>query len=432
MPSGATANAATAPVWPVRVWRACPVCGSQIRTVAVVAGGGQPGAVRGDRQRRHPAGVAGEGVAGLPGVRVPDPHRRRRRPAEASQLPSGATANAATPPVWPVRTRSSASCGRSGSGARPRRCGPSMVARICSRSSSRPVWSGSREANVAASDPGGSSGPSRCAFCRTTVASARARGRSDSRRSDSSPAGPTRSSLSTSHRGSASTASSSSRRPAPHRCVANHDHRYASLGGQVGPPTAGGQQVAVGVDHGRVPLGPPLPGGLPQVGADHVVQDEPVGVAPVAGEQPEVEQPPTQPAGLKPGPAAGVRPQPGHHLAGDRDVLAEHRQLPVPGLLVRGQPAQADLDRRRHRRAALTRVGGVQGGDPLDPQRRQHLRAARRPGRRRRATASRTAPCTSDSNTGHRPVARSASATSAGGSAGSPAVSSSWASPSVI
>ena len=146
MPSGATANAATPPVWPVRVWRACPVCGSQIRTVASCAGGGQPGAVRGDRQRRHPAGVAGEGVAGLPGVRVPDPHRpsscagggqpgavrgdrqrrhpagvagegvaglpgvrvpdphrRRRRPAEASQVPSGATANAVTPPVWPVR-----------------------------------------------------------------------------------------------------------------------------------------------------------------------------------------------------------------------------------------------------------------------------------------------------------------------------------------
>ena len=232
MPSGATANAGTAPVWPVRVWRACPVCGSQIRTVAVVAGGGQPGAVRGDRQRRHRAGVAGEGVAGLPGVRVPDPHRlvvagggqpgavrgdrqRRHRVGVAGEGVAGlpgvrvpdphrrrrrrrrpARSRPGRPPAPPPRR-----CGRSGRAAARRAAGPaagpgragggrSMVARICSRSSSRPVWSGSREANVAASDPGGSSGPSRWAFCRTTIASARAVGRSDSRRSDSSPAGP--------------------------------------------------------------------------------------------------------------------------------------------------------------------------------------------------------------------------------------------------
>ncbi len=54
VPSGATANACTVLVWPVRVWRVCLVCGFQIRTVS----------------------------ASL---------------AEASQDPSGATANAATP-----------------------------------------------------------------------------------------------------------------------------------------------------------------------------------------------------------------------------------------------------------------------------------------------------------------------------------------------
>ena len=69
---------------------------------AVVAGGGQPGAVRGDRHRLHAAGVAGEGVAWVPvtGSQI------RTVPsslAVASQLPSGAIATACTPPVWPVR-----------------------------------------------------------------------------------------------------------------------------------------------------------------------------------------------------------------------------------------------------------------------------------------------------------------------------------------
>jgi len=41
-PSGTTANMFTAPVWPVRVWRRLLVAGSQIRTLAVDAGAGQP------------------------------------------------------------------------------------------------------------------------------------------------------------------------------------------------------------------------------------------------------------------------------------------------------------------------------------------------------------------------------------------------------
>jgi hypothetical protein len=32
--------------------------------LAAIAGGGQPGPIRGGRQRPHPVGVAGEGVAG--------------------------------------------------------------------------------------------------------------------------------------------------------------------------------------------------------------------------------------------------------------------------------------------------------------------------------------------------------------------------------
>ena len=103
VPSGAIATAVTRPVWPVRAARCWPVAGSQIRTVPSLAGGGQPGAVRGDRHRRHRAGVAGEGGALLrrwPGPRSA-PSRRRRR--LASQVPSGAIATAVTAPVWPVR-----------------------------------------------------------------------------------------------------------------------------------------------------------------------------------------------------------------------------------------------------------------------------------------------------------------------------------------
>ena len=433
-PSGATANAVTAPVWPVRVWRACPVCGSQIRTVAVVAGGGQPGAVRGDRQRRHRVGVAGEGVAGLPGVRVPDPHRpvvagggqpgavrgdrQRRHPAGV------AGQDAQQGVVRQVRHRAPGCAG----------AGRSMVARICSRSSSRPVWSGSREANVAASDPGGSSGPSRWAFCRTTIASARARGRSDSRRSDSRPGRPDPLQLGDQpprvgqHRLQL-VAPTRARTGAPPTTTTGTPRSA----GRSAQPATGRQQVAVGVDHGRVPLGPPLPAssaagrrgsrragraGRGRAGSRRAARGRTA-------------------AGTTGGPETRVQPP----------VCAHSRATTSPGIATsspntassRYRACSSGVSRRRltsivaaTAALALAGVGGVQGGDPLDPQRRQHLAPARRPdprprGRRR---GPRRAPATATPATAPSPAAPSA--TSPAGSAGSPAVSSSWASPSAI
>jgi hypothetical protein len=45
------------------------------RHLAVVGGGGQPSAIRCGHQGVHHAGVPCQRVAGLAGVRVPDPHR---------------------------------------------------------------------------------------------------------------------------------------------------------------------------------------------------------------------------------------------------------------------------------------------------------------------------------------------------------------------
>ena len=73
VPSGAIATAFTGPRWPVRVARGVPSA-AQVRTVPSIAGGGQPGPVRGDRHRVHRAVVAGEGGAGG-AVRGPGPHR---------------------------------------------------------------------------------------------------------------------------------------------------------------------------------------------------------------------------------------------------------------------------------------------------------------------------------------------------------------------
>ena len=79
-----------------------PVAGSQIRTSPSSAGGGQPGPIRSHHQRRHPAGVAGEGVAGGAGDRIPDPHL----PVIAGGGQPGPIRShhqRRTPPVWPVR-----------------------------------------------------------------------------------------------------------------------------------------------------------------------------------------------------------------------------------------------------------------------------------------------------------------------------------------
>ncbi len=77
---------------------------SGVRCLGPHARRGQPGPVRGDRQRLHPAGVAGENMTGSAVNRIPDPHRSApSSPAETSQAPSRATANAPTPWVWPVR-----------------------------------------------------------------------------------------------------------------------------------------------------------------------------------------------------------------------------------------------------------------------------------------------------------------------------------------
>jgi hypothetical protein len=52
------------------------VAGSQTRTSpSWPAEGGQPGPVRGDRQRLRPAGVASEDMTGSTVNRIPDPHR---------------------------------------------------------------------------------------------------------------------------------------------------------------------------------------------------------------------------------------------------------------------------------------------------------------------------------------------------------------------
>ena len=95
---------------------------------------------------------------------------------EASQLPSGATATAATQSVWPGSTRRSAGSGRSGSGqrltSRGRRqmslraatCGPqsgSSATRLCKTSTTAPV---------------GSVGTSRCAVRPSALCSLAARG----------------------------------------------------------------------------------------------------------------------------------------------------------------------------------------------------------------------------------------------------------------
>lgn len=79
--------------------------------------------------------------------------------AEASHDPSGATT--VTQPVWPVSTRDSAGWGRSGNTVMARRYGVVSLATNCSASAWVAPLTGNRVAKVAASDPGGDSGPAR-------------------------------------------------------------------------------------------------------------------------------------------------------------------------------------------------------------------------------------------------------------------------------
>src|ERR1035441_8078968 len=75
VPSGAIATAVTGLVWPVRWWRCWPVAASQIRAELswlAVASQVPSGC---DRHRPHPVSVAGEVVALLAGGGVPDPRR---------------------------------------------------------------------------------------------------------------------------------------------------------------------------------------------------------------------------------------------------------------------------------------------------------------------------------------------------------------------
>jgi hypothetical protein len=81
---GPNAPAATSVIPPLEVaQRSCDTCGRDAGSCdripdpdrVVVAGGGQPAAVRGDRHRLHAVGVAPEGAASGAGVRIPDPNR---------------------------------------------------------------------------------------------------------------------------------------------------------------------------------------------------------------------------------------------------------------------------------------------------------------------------------------------------------------------
>lgn len=127
------------------------------------------------------------------------------------------------------------------------------------------------------------------------------------------------------------------------------------------------------VDQCPIQLPAPRRCALTQVRADHVVQEQPVRIATVSGQQRQPIKAPAEPAGLERRPATGVRPHPSHHLTGDGHVLPEHRQLEVTIPLRRGEPVQPNLDRTSYRLAALPGVRDVQDGDPACSQRRQHL-----------------------------------------------------------
>jgi hypothetical protein len=94
------ADARTGQVWPVRAWFRCrrPVPDPHR---GVPAGGGKPAAVRGDGKHPDGVGVARQNVVRGAGGRVRD-RTVLSTPAEANQLPSGATASARTALRRPV------------------------------------------------------------------------------------------------------------------------------------------------------------------------------------------------------------------------------------------------------------------------------------------------------------------------------------------
>jgi hypothetical protein len=87
-----------------------------------------------------------------------------------------------------------------------------------------------------------------------------------------------------------------------------------------------------------------------------------LGIAVVVADQSQLGQALAIPAGLKRRPVTGGLPIPGQHRTGDRHVRPEHRQLEVAGLLVSGQPGQADPDHPGHRSVPLFVVGDIQHG----------------------------------------------------------------------
>ena len=307
-----------------------------------------------------------------------------------------------------------------------------MVARICSRSSSRPVWSGSREANVAASDPGGSSGPSRCAFCRTTVANARGRrplgqpqvrlqtGRADPLQLVDQPprVGQHRLQL------------VAPTRPAQ---VRRQPRPQVRLARRAGPPTR--RRAGAGPGGRRPPPRPTRPAapGWCRAGRRGSRRAAPAGRG-RAGSRPAARG--RTAADTTGGPETRVQPP----------VCAHSRATTSPGIATsspntassRYRACSSGVNRRRLTSivaaTAALRSPGLVASSAVTPSvfSAASTSASSAAGSPPSRTASRTAPCTSASNTGHRPVARNASATSAGGSAGRPAVSSSWACSPVI
>ena len=122
LPSGATATAVTPPVWPVKDGPLLP--GGRVPDPhrPVPAAGGQPAAIRRHRHRRPPRRCGRSGSARSRPVAASQIRTVPSRPPEASQLPSGATATAATVPVWPVRAARSRPVARPRSAPSRPRC----------------------------------------------------------------------------------------------------------------------------------------------------------------------------------------------------------------------------------------------------------------------------------------------------------------------